>query len=33
MALYAANNIAQAIRNFGKESYAKLSGLILNAKI
>lgn len=33
MALYAANNIAQAIRNFGKRGYAKLSGLILNAKI
>lgn len=32
MALYAANNIAQAIRNFGKRGYAKLSGLILNAK-
>lgn len=32
MSLYAANNIAQAIKNFGKRGYAKLSGLILNAK-
>lgn len=32
MALYAANNIAQAIKNFGKRGYARLSGLILNAK-
>lgn len=32
MSLYAANNIAQAIRNFGKRGYAKLGGLILNAK-
>ncbi len=32
MSLYAANNIAQAIQNFGKRGYARLSGLILNAK-
>lgn len=32
MSLYAANNIAQAIKNFGKRGYATLSGLILNAK-
>ena len=32
MALYAANNIAQAIKNFGKRGYAKLKGIILNAK-
>ena len=32
MSLYAANNIAQAIKNFGSRGYAKLSGLILNAK-
>lgn len=32
MSLYAASNIAQAIKNFGKRGYAKLSGLILNAK-
>ncbi|MCD8023026.1 MAG: nitrogenase iron protein NifH [Lachnospiraceae bacterium] len=32
MALYAANNIAQAIRNFGKRGYAQLRGLILNAR-
>lgn len=32
MSLYAANNIAQAIKNFGNRGYAKLSGLILNAK-
>ena len=32
MSLYAANNIATAIRGFGKRGYAKLSGLILNAK-
>ncbi len=32
MSLYAADNIAQAIRNFGNRGYAKLSGLILNAK-
>ena len=32
MSLYAANNIAAAIRGFGKRGYAKLRGLILNAK-
>ena len=32
MSLYAANNIAQAIKNFGKRGYASLGGLILNAK-
>ena len=32
MALYAANNISQAIKGFGKRGYAKLRGLILNAK-
>ena len=32
MALYAANNIAQAIRNFGKRGYARLCGIILNAR-
>lgn len=32
MSLYAANNIATAIRNFGKRGYARLRGLILNAK-
>ena len=32
MSLYAANNIASAIRNFGNRGYARLSGLILNAK-
>ncbi len=32
MALYAANNIAQAIKNFGKRGYAELKGIILNAK-
>ncbi len=32
MALYAANNIAQAINNFGRRGYAKLKGIILNAK-
>ena len=32
MSLYAANNIAQAIKNYGKRGYAKLGGLILNAK-
>lgn len=30
MALYAANNIAGAVRNFGARGYAKLGGLILN---
>ncbi|MCD7948363.1 MAG: nitrogenase iron protein NifH [Oscillospiraceae bacterium] len=32
MSLYAASNIAAAIRNFGKRGYARLDGLILNAK-
>lgn len=32
MSLYAANNISQAIKGFGKRGYAKLRGLILNAK-
>lgn len=32
MSLYAASNIAQAIKNFGKKGYASLKGLILNAK-
>lgn len=32
MSLYAANNIAQAIKNYGKRGYARLGGLILNAK-
>lgn len=32
MALYAAHNIAQAIKNFGKRGYAELKGIILNAK-
>lgn len=32
MALYAADNISRAIKNFEKRSYAKFSGLILNEK-
>ena len=32
MSLYAASNISQAIRNFGKRGYAKLSGIILNSR-
>lgn len=32
MSLYAANNIAQAIKHYGKRGYAKLGGIILNAK-
>ncbi|ONI40313.1 nitrogenase iron protein [Candidatus Epulonipiscium fishelsonii] len=32
MALYAASNIASAIKNFGKRGYASLKGIILNAK-
>lgn len=32
MSLYAANNIATAIRGFGKRGYARLNGLILNSK-
>ena len=32
MSLFAANNIATAIKGFGKRGYAKLQGLILNKK-
>lgn len=32
MSLYAATNIAQAVKSFGKRGYASLRGLILNAK-
>ncbi len=32
MALYAAHNIAQAINNFGRRGYARLKGIVLNAK-
>jgi nitrogenase iron protein NifH len=32
MALYAAHNIAQAIRNFSGRSYAELGGIILNRR-
>jgi len=32
MSLYAANNIAMAIRGFGNRGYAQLKGLILNSK-
>lgn len=32
MALYAAHNISSAVKNFGTRGYAKLSGLILNAR-
>ncbi|WP_044480710.1 nucleotide-binding protein [Paenibacillus antibioticophila] len=32
MALYAATNIAHAVKSFGKRGYASLRGLILNAK-
>jgi nitrogenase iron protein NifH len=32
MSLYAAANIAQAVKNFGKNGYAGLAGLILNRK-
>ncbi len=32
MSLYAANNIAQAVKNFSKRGYAELKGIILNAK-
>ncbi|MDF2985164.1 MAG: nitrogenase subunit NifH, type 2 [Eubacterium sp.] len=32
MSLYAANNIAYAVKNFGKRGYASLKGLIFNAK-
>ena len=30
MALYAANNISSAVRNFEDRSYARIFGLILN---
>jgi nitrogenase iron protein NifH len=32
MSLYAASNIAYAVKSFGKRGYASLKGLILNAK-
>lgn len=32
MALYAASNIAQAVRSFASRGYARLGGLILNAR-
>jgi nitrogenase iron protein NifH len=32
MSLYAASNIAHAVKSFGKRGYATLGGLILNAK-
>ena len=32
MSLYAASNIAQAVKSFGKRKYATLRGLILNSK-
>lgn len=32
MSLYAANNIASAVKNFGARGYARLEGLILNSK-
>ena len=32
MALYAANNIAQAVANFADRSYARLLGLVLNCR-
>ena len=32
MSLYAATNIASAIKNFGNRNYAKLGGIILNEK-
>lgn len=32
MALYAATNIAYAVKSFGKRGYASLKGIILNAK-
>ena len=32
MSLYAASNIAHAVKSFGKRGYATLQGLILNAK-
>ncbi len=32
MSLYAASNIAQAVKNFGTRNYAKYSGVILNSR-
>ena len=32
MSLYAANNIASAVRNFGRRGYARMEGLILNSR-
>ncbi|MBO5373190.1 MAG: AAA family ATPase [Lachnospiraceae bacterium] len=32
MSLYAANNIASAIKSFGKRGYAKFEGMILNSR-
>ncbi len=32
MALYAASNIASAVKNFGKRGYANLGGIILNSR-
>lgn len=32
MSLYAASNICSAVKNFGKRGYARMSGLILNAR-
>lgn len=32
MSLYAANNIASAVRSFGKRGYARMEGLILNSR-
>ena len=32
MSLYAASNIASAVKNFGKRGYAKYSGVILNSR-
>lgn len=32
MALYAADNIARAVRNFASRGYARLAGMILNAR-
>lgn len=32
MALYAASNIASAVKNFGKRGYASLGGIILNSR-
>ena len=32
MSLYAASNIASAVRNFGKRGYASYSGVILNSR-